>query len=606
MSGIRGISRRSFFTRHIPDGSTTWSYDGNKVQITRSSRITTQTYDAPGRLITVTDASGKVFDYTYDVMDNLIHVTHPNDVTCTDRVFVYDGLGRLLSGTHPETGTVTYTYYDSGRVASLTKASGLMTHFSYDNIYRHRTAPTTYIYDNLNRLTHAQDISGRGFTYTYDSVGNMLSLSKTNPVETATFSYINNRVAGLTYDTDGNLTDDGVNIYDYDALGQTASITHSGGVTEYRYDAMGKRLVKTDAAGDRMYLYPGELFLSEYDPVSGQFTDSIFMNGQLRARVIDDSVTTDVVYAHVNHLGSPVAFTNDIGTVVWPEQNGSGLAIHHYEPFGADFDDIGTPPLSDQDIRYTGKLFESDTGKHYFNARYLNAVTDTANPELPPRFLTPDIIIGTPANPQSWNRYVSMANNPVTFIDLDGNEVRFLNERAQVQYELYKESLPKDSQYYYDLIALETSKVIYIIGISGNAPDPKGTGGRFSALGEPGNSWIQIHLYETHDWPIQMRLAHELRHAVQFENRRLAFKYAGDNRWEPVYYDLTDEMDAFDAQIAGYGPVELKKYNLHSYQRKSTEGRLKYLKRLYPDLKNKTKPENVPQIVPEGFFYNVP
>jgi YD repeat-containing protein len=99
-------------------------------------------------------------------------------------------------------------------------------------------------------LTHAQDISGRGFTYTYDSVGNMLSLSKTNPVETATFSYINNRVTGLTYDADGNLTDDGVNTYVYDALGQTASITHSGGVTEHRYDAMGKRLVKTDAAAD--------------------------------------------------------------------------------------------------------------------------------------------------------------------------------------------------------------------------------------------------------------------------------------------------------------------------------------------------------------------
>jgi YD repeat-containing protein len=110
--------------------------------------------------------------------------------------------------------------------------------------------PTTYIYDNLNRLTHAQDISGRGFSCTYDSVGNMLSLSKTNPVETATFSYINNRVTGLTYDADGNLTDDGVNTYVYDALGQTASITHSGGVTEHRYDAMGKRLVKTDAAAD--------------------------------------------------------------------------------------------------------------------------------------------------------------------------------------------------------------------------------------------------------------------------------------------------------------------------------------------------------------------
>ncbi len=116
-----------------------------------------------------------------------------------------------------------------------------------------------------------------------------------------------------------------------------------------------------------------------------------------------------------------------------------------FESDGADFNDIGTPPLSDQDIRYTGKLFESDTGKHYFNARYLNAITDTTNPELPPRFLTPDIIIGTPENPQSWNRYVSMANNPVNYIDPDGKKVRPSSLNA---FDLIVRSLPVETRRY--------------------------------------------------------------------------------------------------------------------------------------------------------------
>ena len=51
--------------------------------------------------------------------------------------------------------------------------------------------------------------------------------------------------------------------------------------------------------------------------------------------------------------------------------------------------------------------------------------TSTASPELPPRFLSPDIIIGNPNNPQSWNRYSYCLNNPVKYVDPDGLEVAF-------------------------------------------------------------------------------------------------------------------------------------------------------------------------------------
>ncbi len=140
-------------------------------------------------------------------------------------------------------------------------------------------------------------------------------------------------------------------------------------------------------------------------------------------RVVDDGVSiTDVTYAHLNHLGSPIAFTDDSGNVVWPGQSGgTPYEIHSYEPFGADFADLGSPLLVEQDVRYTGKLFDASTGKHYFNARYYNGITTDSSYEMPPRFLSPDNVKGNSEEPQSWNVYAYCLDNPLRYIDPDGN-----------------------------------------------------------------------------------------------------------------------------------------------------------------------------------------
>ncbi len=597
-----------------PDGTTTYSYDGNEVTITRGTQTTVKLYDALGRLDQITDADSKLFDYGYDVLDNLTLVDHPNDVTCSDRTFIYDGLGRLTSETHPETGTVTYTYYNSGQVETISKASGRVISFTYDEIYRltsknagsgadqikvdyyydgddilnftgddapgfyveafnHRTGAvvrkgvslneesilvwpefdvqgrnllkdvnlaspaltasyyfgydtlgnlnnivypsgidvsytygagtnlletisltgssgtqtmangllhnpaggleeyvfgngvvttishdvrnrpsswvtqigvddlvndsfaydafgnitelgtTTFTYDNLNRIETATGLGSRNFTYSYDSVGNILSVAKTNPSDTSSFTYSNNKIASVTHDADGNMTDDSIYLYTYDELGK---LIDTDSTVQYRYDGIDKRIYKAEGSNTFIYSYLGELLLSEFDTSAMLFIDNIYLGGELLVRVTDDGATTTIIFAHLNHLGSPMAFTNDVATIVWPEQTG-GLPyeVHNYEPFGADFDDLGSPVFSAQDIRYTGKLFESTTQKHYFNARYLNAITEQTNYELPPRFLSPDAIKGYLENPQSWNRYTFCQNNPVNFTDPNGLEIFF-------------------------------------------------------------------------------------------------------------------------------------------------------------------------------------
>ncbi len=587
-----------------PDGTTDFDYNGNLITITRESQDTEKIYDAFGRLTKVTDANGQEFNYTYDVLNNLTSVAHPGGLS--NRTFSYNGLGWLLNEFHPETGTVSYSYFDSGRVETITKESGKVIAFDYDEIYRpisqisgtstnrievdfyydgqaipghsfsyanpinHRTGalvlkgdpaveesclawpeydtqgrnlrkdsilaspsitnvmgfsydslgnlasidypdglvtanytygvatnllsgvsvtgssgtislattlshnpagglqsfafgngvlttitpdsrnrPDTwqtligsdylvnndftydafgnitdigfehFIYDNLNRLTNANAISGRDFTYGYDANGNILSVAKAYPTESSSFTYSNNRLTGVIYDSDGNLTDDGVYTYDYDQLGQMVAC----GSDTYIYDALGKRVLKSVGMDSLIYSYLGEQLLATYDDNLLSYYDEIYFEGQLLARVVDDGVATDVSYAHLNHLGSPVAFTDETGAIVWPEQSGgTPYEIHHYEPFGADYADLGSPAI-EQDVRFTGKLFDVSTGKNYFNARYYNGITTDTSYEMPPRFLNPDIMKGNPDESQKWNRYTYCVNNPLKYVDPDGKRV---------------------------------------------------------------------------------------------------------------------------------------------------------------------------------------
>jgi RHS repeat-associated protein len=38
------------------------------------------------------------------------------------------------------------------------------------------------------------------------------------------------------------------------------------------------------------------------------------------------------------------------------------------------------------------------------------------------RFLSPDVVIGQPHDPQSWNRYAYVTNNPLKYVDPDGKD----------------------------------------------------------------------------------------------------------------------------------------------------------------------------------------
>ena len=79
--------------------------------------------------------------------------------------------------------------------------------------------------------------------------------------------------------------------------------------------------------------------------------------------------------------------------------------------FGAVRDDIGT--ISQTDFGYTFQRNLPDTGLMDYKARFYDPYLN--------RFIQPDTLVPNPVNPQSWNRFSYVGNNPINFSDPTGH-----------------------------------------------------------------------------------------------------------------------------------------------------------------------------------------
>jgi RHS repeat-associated protein len=112
-----------------------------------------------------------------------------------------------------------------------------------------------------------------------------------------------------------------------------------------------------------------------------------------------------VEYYHVDALGSVRAVTDEQGEV---------LERHDYLPFGEEWN----PQPSGQPRKFTGKERDQETGWDYFGARYYEASLA--------RFTSLDPVTTFDENrvdPQRWNRYGYVRNNPMRYVDPDGQVI---------------------------------------------------------------------------------------------------------------------------------------------------------------------------------------
>jgi RHS repeat-associated protein len=289
-----------------------------------------------------------------------------------------------------------------------------------------------FAYDTQGRLIAAKltrpDVSGSiGHTYTYDDVGNMIARTESgsNPIQMTT-SVATNHLTGLsvTYDAAGNVTQlqppgqAYIYQYTYDALGsmQMAKVSNVSDETRqiHVYTASDERIWTYDLGEEKSHWTIRDLggnVLRDFEDDGTTWTvsrDYIYRDGLLLAAV----TPTNTLHYSLDHLGTPRVIS---------DENRHRVGFHHYFPFGLEWLD-NSGAQEEERKKFTGHERDRDpagglNGVDYMHARYYA-------PSMS-RFLSVDPelnVEGTIAQPQKWNRYSYVLDNPMKYTDPNGRE----------------------------------------------------------------------------------------------------------------------------------------------------------------------------------------
>ena len=434
-----------------------------KLTSTTTSGSFTSTYsydafDAMGRVLhsaQTTDGQSYGMSYGYDLAGHLISETYPSNRVVTK---TYDAAGRLNSvSSGAKVYADSFSYAPHGAVTDMRLGNNLWEHATFDSRslqpteiglgsapgatdklklnYDYGTTadngnvrsqtitvpggPTVtqnYSYDALNRLRVADENSGASWkqTFIYDRYGNRsVDLSNTTPglqgpnpqISPATNRITNRSGESYSYDSEGNLlTDTAGHSYTYDA--ENMQVKYDNGVGGYFYDGDGRR-VKT--------VTNGQTTVFVYDAM-----------GNLVAEYATQGATgAGTSYLTSDALGSPRIITGE-------NQSQPVKARHDYLPFGEEINaPVGGRAAAQgytQDVvrqKFTGKQRDAETGLDYFGARYYSSAAG--------RFTSADSTGGGGVNPQTLNLYTYVLNNPLVLVDPTGHyaERDFLSQASQ-------------------------------------------------------------------------------------------------------------------------------------------------------------------------------
>lgn len=401
---------------------------------------------APRKLMVGTTSRFSV-NYVYDANENLTQV-----VNAANTSLIYwegtatDAFGHITTEILGN-GIVTGRTYDPNTGALQEEASGVGSNPAVaDRVYTWdadgnlntrqdnvKGLTETFTYDTLNRVSTAAVTGGSAnstLTMGYDAVGNIMSKTDpntgadmgaytydaTHPMEIAYITPSSGPVRNFQYDNsngaagDGNLVNDGIRTYAWDAENRPTAITNTqtNVTTNFAYSPDGMRYYESTPGGSdpNSLLEVNGLFQVYTEGGHSSYRNSIAAPTGIVAiyTVRDDSLVT-TRYLTTDHLGSSSEIANEVGVVT---------EAMSYDVFGAKRDPntwqtyaFGAAPGSTDitDKGYTGQQQLDALGLIHMNARALDPYVG--------RFVSADSLSG-------GNRFAYVGNNPLAFTDPSG------------------------------------------------------------------------------------------------------------------------------------------------------------------------------------------
>ena len=181
-------------------------------------------FDELSRLLRSVGANEQTTQNEYDVNDNLIGFTNPNENKTTNG---FDALNRITQTTNALAGVSKLEYNHRDQVTKATDPKGTITQYEYDNFGRltKQISPdsgtTTYEHDLADNITKRTDANGEVTEYTYDALNRLTKKAFPSAAE-LNIEYL--------YDD----TTDG-----HPGVGLLTGVKDAKGVIAYQYDDRG-------------------------------------------------------------------------------------------------------------------------------------------------------------------------------------------------------------------------------------------------------------------------------------------------------------------------------------------------------------------------------
>ncbi|MCL2146793.1 MAG: DUF6531 domain-containing protein [Synergistaceae bacterium] len=353
-------------------------------------------YDENSRLSEKVFSNGVRTRYAYNDMGLISELTHSDKDGVLDRYsYSYDnminkvGIQKYRRGMEDESGEFKYTYDALSRLTGVIKDDKQIKEFSYDGFGNRdyvadRDVRTEYAYNSLNQLTRLKN---------------------------------NTRVQDFSYDARGNLTritDNGIvkNTYEFGPINRLTKATNSVGQTaDYEYNGLGFRVGKqiTDS------LNPTKNISYVLD-LTKQYHNLLQLHDEngTQSFAWDDNVasSSDSAGDHIflqDDLGSPLRYINGYGNLT---------ESYAYDEFGSRAVSIEQKGDSaKQPFGFAGYQFDNIAQTYFAQAREYDPLIG--------RFTSVDAVGGFISDPVTMHPYMYCWNNPLCFIDPDGNYTRY-------------------------------------------------------------------------------------------------------------------------------------------------------------------------------------